>query len=549
MPRAGSSRPVALKNALADYSQRNFDVAGAIDNNPKTAWAIGGKFHQPHWATFETTEPVGSQDGAVFTFTLVQKFGAGRTIGRLRLSAMTGDPRARQLPAEIVDLLRKPASRRSPKQTKQLLDYCVGLDEAVRSDQSERNKIALRLLAIQPETTLVMQEQAQGRPTKVFMRGDFRTPGSDVTAATPAVLTTSKASIGNDRLALARWLVDRNNPLTARVTVNRWWAELFGQGIVSTVEDFGIKGELPTHPELLDWLAIEFMDHGWSMKHVLKTIVLSATYRQSSRVTAEQLAKDDRNLLLARGPRFRMDAEMIRDNALCIAGLLSHDRGGPPIRPYQPDGLWVKVGGTKVDYVVSPGEKRYRRGVYVVWKRSAPYPSFVNFDATARLACKLKRSRSNTPLQALTLLNDPVYVEAAKALARRVIDERGEASVDEQLEYAFRLCVARPPRPAELARLRQLLTAQRAASRQDLAAARELVAGFVAPEGSRGGGVRRLVCRGSGAVEPGRDDHERLMACIRYERAIAGLQPAPVLSALGLQLGSDRAWARCCRQT
>ena len=187
------------------------------------------------------------------------------------------------------------------------------------------------------------------------------------------------------------------------------------QGIVSTVEDFGIKGELPTHPELLDWLAIEFMEHGWSTKRLLKTIVMSATYCQSSRLLPELLAKDDRNLLLAHGPRFRMDAEMIRDNALSIAGLLSHQRGGPSIRPYQPDGLWVKVGGTKVEYVVSSGEARYRRGVYVVWKRGRRYPSFVNFDASARLACKLKSSRSNTPLQALTLLNDPVYVEAAKA--------------------------------------------------------------------------------------------------------------------------------------
>jgi hypothetical protein len=379
--------------------------------------------------------------------------------------------------------MRKPAARRSPQQTKQLLDYCVGQDETARSWQTERNKIALQVLALQRETTLVMQELPQGRPTKIFMRGDFRTPGADVLAATPAVLTAHSTSIGGDRLALARWLVDRNNPLTARVTVNRWWAELFGQGIVSTVEDFGIKGELPTHPELLDWLAVEFMDHGWSMKHVLKTIVLSACYRQSSRVTAELLAKDDRNLLLARGPRFRMDAEMIRDNALSIAGLLSHEHGGEPIRPYQPDGLWVKVGGTKADYIESLGEARYRRGVYVVWKRAAPYPSFVNFDATARLACKLKRSRSNSPLQALTLLNDPVYVEAAKSLARRVLVEPGKASVDERLEYAFRLCVARAPRPAELARLRQLLAAQRAASKQDLPTARELVAGFMPPQG------------------------------------------------------------------
>ena len=207
--------------------------------------------------------------------------------------------------------------------------------------------------------------------------------------------------------------MDRDNPLTARVTVNRWWAELFGHGLVGTVEDFGVKGEPPTHPELLDWLAVEFMDNGWSMKRLLRTVVLSATYRQSARLTPLLRERDDQNHLYARGPRVRLDAEMVRDNALAAAGLLSRKLYGPPIRPYQPEGLWNKIGGERVEYVVSAGEDRHRRGLYVVWKRGAPYPSFVNFDATARLACTVKRSRSNTPLQALTLLNDPVYVEAA----------------------------------------------------------------------------------------------------------------------------------------
>jgi hypothetical protein len=364
------------------------------------------------------------------------------------------------------------------------LDHCLAEEPSVRAYMDRRADVARRLQGLAPATTLVMRELPRPRTTNVFVRGDFRAPGAEVVAATPAVLPAMNSTDNRDRLALARWLVDRNNPLTARVTVNRWWAELFGQGIVGTVEDFGIKGELPTHPELLDWLAVEFMDHGWSMKHILKTIVLSATYRQSSRLTPELLARDDRNRLLARGPRFRMDAEMIRDNALAIAGLLSQARGGPPIRPHQPDGLWVKIGGVKVDYVVSAGEARYRRGVYVVWKRGAPYPSFVNFDATARLACRLKRSRSNTPLQALTLLNDPVYVDAARTLARRIIMEHAEASDDGRLESAFRLCVARTPRPAELTRLRQLLTAERAAGKQDSQYARQLAAGFELPEGT-----------------------------------------------------------------
>jgi hypothetical protein len=285
------------------------------------------------------------------------------------------------------------------------------------------------------------------------------------------------------RSDLAEWLVAPDNPLVARVTVNRWWAELFGHGIVSTPEDFGIKGERPTHPELLDWLAVEFMESGWSMKHVLRTIVLSATYRQSSRVSPELLARDDRNRLYARGPRLRLEAELIRDNALAIAGLLSLKQGGPPIRPYQPDGMWIKVGGQRYDYELSPPEDRYRRGLYVVWKRGAPYPSFVNFDANSRLACRVERPRSNTPLQALTLLNDPVYVEAALAFACRVLRESPAPDFDARLSYAFRLAVSREPAPDEVATLRALYETQQADAAADPQAAKTLIGSFDAVEG------------------------------------------------------------------
>jgi hypothetical protein len=207
-------------------------------------------------------------------------------------------------------------------------------------------------------------------------------------------------------------------------------------------------------------------------------IVTSATYRQSSRVTPALLARDDQNRLYARGPRFRLDAETIRDNALAAAGLLSRKQGGPPVRPYQPDGLWTKIGGDRVDYVVSPGEERHRRGVYVVWKRAAPYPSFMNFDASARLACTVKRSRSNTPLQALTLLNDPVYVEAAAALAKRALTECPDADPDARLAYAFRLCLSRAPKERERQVLRRLYAAQLEAGGGEPAAVDPLVDGF-----------------------------------------------------------------------
>jgi hypothetical protein len=244
--------------------------------------------------------------------------------------------------------------------------------------------------------------------------------------------------------------------------VNRWWAELFGRGIVSTVEDFGIKGSPPTHPGLLDWLAVEFVEQGWSMKHLLKLIVTSRAYRQSSIMTAGAAGSlsDPENTFLWRGPRQRLDAEAIRDNALAISGLINLKQGGTPIRPPQPDGLWAKVGGQQYKYEVSPGAEQYRRGLYVVLKRGAPYPSFVNFDASARMACVVKRSRSNTPLQALTLLNDPVYVEAAQAFAKRITTESADTSVDGRLRHALRLALAREPRAQEMSVLRQLHASQ-----------------------------------------------------------------------------------------
>ncbi|HET6883206.1 MAG TPA: DUF1553 domain-containing protein, partial [Pirellulales bacterium] len=376
-------------------------------------------------------------------------------------------------PADVTAILKTAAEARTEAQRARLLDFRLERDPAANERRAHRESLQKSLQALKKPITLVMRELPGPRATNVFTRGDFRSPGEPVAAAVPQVLHRMSEGPLN-RLTLARWLVERDNPITARVVVNRWWAELFGHGIVTTLEDFGVKGEPPTHPELLDWLAVEFMENGWSMKKLLRTIVTSATYRQSSRSTREQVARDAENLLYTRGPRFRLAAETIRDNALAIAGLLSLRAGGPPVRPYQPDGLWTKVGGQPLEYIVSPGDDRYRRGVYVVWKRASPYPSFVNFDANARLACTVRRSRSNTPLQALTLLNDPVYVEAAFALARRVLRERPDVPLDEQLRYAWRLCLSRNADAAELAVLRRLHEAQVSAARADPAAAKAL---------------------------------------------------------------------------
>jgi hypothetical protein len=274
-----------------------------------------------------------------------------------------------------------------------------------------------------------------------------------VEPGTPRVLHAMDEGLPQDRLGLAQWLVDRDNPLTARVIVNRWWAEIFGRGIVATLEDFGTQGEPPTHRELLDWLACELMDSGWSMKHVHRLIVTSNMYRQSPKLTPELLRRDPYNLLLARAPRYRLPAETLRDNALGVSGLVAHKLGGPPVFPPQPEGVWRHVGRNEPKYATSTDEDRYRRGLYVFWRRSAPYPSFTSFDAPDRASCVVQRPRTNTPLQALTLLNDPQFLEMTLALAERIAGDRSELTIDQKVRYGFRLCVAREPSAVELQHL------------------------------------------------------------------------------------------------
>jgi len=327
---------------------------------------------------------------------------------------------------------------------------------AVKAARQRVEQLQNRLDDLPSAETLVMRQTTAPRETFLFNRGDFTDPIRPVAAGTPAVLGGSPGGPAN-RLTLARWLVARDNPLTARVLVNRIWFEIFGRGLVTTLEDFGIKGEPPSHPELLDSLAVDWMEDGWSLKRLIRRIVLSRTYRQSSQASAVRRSRDPDNRWLSRGPRFRLDAEAIRDNALAIAGLLSREKGGDSIRPPQPAGLWTKVGGKKYRYEVSAGERRYRRGLYVVLKRGSPYPSLVTFDATGRMTCVVKRSRSNTPLQALVLLNDPVYTEAAISFAHRIVTEQPKAGFAGRITHAFRIALARDPTAAELAVLRRLI--------------------------------------------------------------------------------------------
>lgn len=429
---------LALTDAKADFSQKNFDVANAIDQDPKSAWAINPQFGQSHWAAFRIEDPKRLAGITSMTVRMTQNLGAARTIGRFRISALYGD--------YLMSLPNK--SKESPEE--------IDLKKQIAALEKQRNAIVI-------PKTLVMKEKTEPRQTTMFMRGDFRAVGDTVDPSTPASLHPMRENGSANRLALARWLVSPENPLVGRVVVNRIWSEVFGAGLVSTPEDFGLKGELPSHPEILDSLAVDFVENGWSQKSLLRSILTSQTYRQSSNVIRKVYDADPMNRLLARGPRFRLTAEGIRDNALAIAGILDHKQFGPPIKPPQPDGLWTKVGGEKYEYSVSPGTESLRRGVYVVLKRMSPYPSFINFDATPRLACRVKRNRSNTPLQALNLLNDPVYVNAAKRFAMRVTSDRKGASLPDQIAYAFRTAVARHPSDRELASLVTLFQEELAA--------------------------------------------------------------------------------------
>lgn len=339
-------------------------------------------------------------------------------------------------------------------------------------------------------TTLVMEEMDPPRDTFILVRGDFRNHGEKVTPGTPACLPPLPKGPAN-RLTLARWLVSPEQPLTARVTVNRYWAMFFGTGLVKTVNDFGSQGEWPSHPELLDWLAVQFRDgdapgapraRPWDLKALVRLIATSAAYRQSAAVPADKLENDPFNRLLTRGPRLRLDAEFVRDNALAVSGLLNPRIGGPSVKPYQPPGIWD---GTDAQYTQDHGDALYRRGMYVFWRRSAHYPSFAVFDAPSREVCTFLRQRTQTPLQSLVLMNDPVFVEAARGLAERVVRE-APADASRQILRAFRHTLGRRPAPEETAVLASTYQRQLENFRQDPKAAEAMlkVGESKAPEGA-----------------------------------------------------------------
>ncbi|HAP08466.1 MAG TPA: hypothetical protein DCR20_11600 [Planctomycetaceae bacterium] len=362
------------------------------------------------------------------------------------------------VPQPVRDAIKLETDKRSPEQQQQIRRYFLTSVYSVSRRELEPLQKQIDDLTKQRNdldaaipVSMIMQDLPTPRDTFVLRRGEYTLKGEKVEAGVPAIFPALPADAPRNRLGLARWLTDPSHPLTARVAVNRFWQQIFGIGIVKTAEDFGSQGQWPSNPELLDWLAVDFVESGWDIRRLLKQIMLSSTYRQSSRVTPELLLADPANELLSRGARYRLDAEVVRDSALLFGGLLRETRGGKSVRPYQPDGIWEAVafvGSTTQYYKRDAGDSLYRRSLYTFWKRTAPPPSLMAFDAPSRETCVARRARTNTPLQALVLMNDEQYVEAARNLAARMLQQPGDLSA--RLTWGFRLCTGRVPESAEL---------------------------------------------------------------------------------------------------
>jgi mono/diheme cytochrome c family protein len=387
------------------------------------------------------------------------------------------------VPQAIRDLLKLDAAKRTDAQTKQLRDYFVehgytktrDIFEPLHKERTELSGAIAKLDGEVP-TSYVFKERATPRPAFILKRGEYDQRGEPVQRATPKALASLQKEIPKNRLEMANWIVGPNHPLAARVAVNRFWQQVFGTGLVKTADDFGSQGEVPSHPELLDWLAVDFRDGGWDVKRLLKSFVLSDTYRQSANATPDKLAKDPQNRLLARGPRFRLDAEMVRDQALAAGGLLVESFGGPSVKPPQPAGLWEAVGYTSSNtarFMADRGaDKVHRRSLYTFWKRTSPPPQMTALDAPSREACTVRRERTNTPLQALLLMNETQFVEASRAAAERALAE-GD---DDPIGHLFKVAASRPATAEELAILTKTYETFRASFEKEPARAAKLVA-------------------------------------------------------------------------
>jgi len=452
-------RPAKFSRASQTYADKGKDAAKAIDGDPQTGWSISGGQGKPQTAVFRVDPPLENVKRLELRMLFERYYAAG--LGRFRVS-VTGDERpaeARGLTPEVEAALLVDAPKRTPEQRaairRQFLESAPELAGARKEIEKLRDGMP------KFPTTLVFQERETRyrRTTNIRHRGEYLQPKEVVAPEVLSIFPPLPDGSAHDRLAFAQWLVDGKNPLVGRVVMNRLWQTVFGRGIVRTTEDFGFQGEAPTNPELLDWLALEFVRQGWSWKRMLRTIVRSSTYRQASATTPEARERDPENRLLSRSPRPRLDAELLRDAALRATGLLSPKIGGPSVYPPQPSNVTTEGTYGSLTWTVSSGEDRYRRGLYTFAKRTAPYAMFSTFDGPSGEACLARREVSNTPLQALTLLNDEVFVEASRHAGKVLAGEKG--SDDEKIERAFRRILVRAPSPEERAPMQTYLEAQR----------------------------------------------------------------------------------------
>ncbi len=492
-PRHGAavdaSTNVFFSTAVADWEQLYYRAEHAVDRNPKTGWAIGPRFGQRHFLIATPRQPIAHPGGARLGFKFESYHGNSHVVGRWRVAVTRApDPTACwPVTDDLRALLEIPAAQRDAAQQQAVMAAHRSSSPEYRRLEKELHRLTLRIQELEQAkpATLVMQERKEPRESYVHLRGDFLSKGPVVTPGVPAFLPPLPADEPPNRLTLARWLVSPANPLTPRVTANRLWERFFGTGLVKTSEDFGKQAESPSHPDLLDWLASQLVYNGWNLQALQRQILLSASYRQSAAVDARKLEHDLFNRLLARGPRFRLDAEAIRDQALAISGLLVPDLGGPSVYPAQIPNLWKEIGFLRPEigmdeWPASEGPDLYRRALYTFWRRVCTYPTFATFDAPSRDVCLARRPRTNTPLQALAALNEPTLLECARVFAQRILLEGGPQPQD-QLAFAFQLATARPPTDAERTRLLQFHDRQLAEFQRDPQAADQLLAVGAAP--------------------------------------------------------------------
>jgi mono/diheme cytochrome c family protein len=491
----GTAAAVRFTTLKVDDSAGGFKPEEVLsrDSTPRragTGWSINAMRESPRAprrAVLMTAAPIGSASGTRFTIRIEHLDGTiGQGLGRFRFAVSTAaNPMTgAEVPARLRPILAAAEAARSPADAEELAAFFRSTAPELKPSRDALAAARDSLTALKIPSTLVMKERPSfERPSyELRERGSFIARGPRMYAATPAALPGMRADLPANRLGLARWLVDERNPLAARVVVNRLWEQIFGRGIVETSEDFGSQGSPPSHPELLDWLATELVAKKWSQKAIIRAIVTSATYRQSSAVPAALAERDPYNRLLARGARFRLDAEAVRDAGLAVSGLLNDAIGGPSVFPVQPPGIW-NMPYNSDKWTTSEGRDRHRRSLYTFWRRTAPYPSFMTFDATSREYCTVRRVRTNTPLQALTLLNDPASFESARALAGRIVTDKAAASTKDRVAYAIKLVLSREAQPHEIDRMVSFFAAERA----HYASAREAagqVIGRSAPAGA-----------------------------------------------------------------